>query len=80
MKTRSKKAVIWCPVKKRDVEVKFSVSGGLFSRAYSVVACTGKYDGDSGCDHRCTEILKRGWIDPIVGPRALISGGFSQPF
>ena len=46
--------IIVCPDSNREVEVTYSVSGNWFSPNYEVIACPAMYDGEVGCDRRCT--------------------------
>ena len=59
MKTRVRTAVIMCPAKKREVEIQYSVSGGLLSRKYSVLECPAMGDGGHECDHRCERLIEQ---------------------
>ena len=49
-----KKQIIVCPDRNREVEVTYSVSGNWFSPNYEVIACPAMYDGEVGCDRKCT--------------------------
>ena len=49
-----RKQIIVCPDRNREVEVTYSVSGNWFSPNYEVIACPAMYDGEVGCDRRCT--------------------------
>jgi hypothetical protein len=49
--------IIVCPDRNREVEVTYSVSGNWFSPNYEVIACPAMYDGEAGCDRRCTTQL-----------------------
>ena len=52
-----RKQVIVCPDRNREVEVTYSVTGNWFSPNYDVIACPAMYDGEVGCDRRCTAQL-----------------------
>ena len=49
--------IIHCPLRQREVEVKYSVSGNWFNREYDVESCPSMYDGGAGCDRRCKNLL-----------------------
>ena len=52
-----RKQIMVCPDRNREVEVTYSVSGNWFSPNYEVIACPAMYDGEVGCDRRCTAQL-----------------------
>jgi hypothetical protein len=52
-----RKQIIVCPDRNREVVVTYSVSGNWFSPNYEVIACPAMYDGEVGCDRRCTAQL-----------------------
>jgi hypothetical protein len=49
--------IIHCPLRQREVEVKYTVSGNWFNRKYSVASCPSMYDR-TGCDRRCENLLR----------------------
>ena len=69
MKTRVRTETIWCPVKKRGVEVKFSVTGSLLNKRYAVLECPAMYDRGTDCDHRCVNLVGRNQAYTEWGPR-----------
>ncbi len=52
-----RKQVIICPDRKREVEVKYTVSGNWFAPRYDVIACPAMYDGEEGCQRKCQDLL-----------------------
>jgi len=58
MTAKIRKQVIKCPIRKREVEITYTVSGAWFSRDYHIVACPAMYDG-GGCNRDCQSLLAR---------------------
>ena len=52
-----KTRVIECPLRKREVEVKYSVIGNWFNREVVVLSCPAINDGDRSCDRQCKSHL-----------------------
>ena len=56
MKPKLRKKVIHCPVKDREAEVTYRISGTWLDREYDIVSCPAMRDG-SGCDRQCQHLL-----------------------
>ena len=51
-----KTVVINCPLRKREVEVTYQVTGHWFNREFDVVSCPAINDG-AGCHLQCKSLL-----------------------
>jgi hypothetical protein len=59
MAGKFKRQVIICPIRKREVEVTYTVSGNWLASDYKVVACPAMYERKIRCDRRCIPLLAR---------------------
>ena len=57
MRQAIKTMVIECPLRKREVEVKYSVIGNWFNREVVVLSCPAINDYDRSCNRQCKSHL-----------------------
>ena len=53
MVDKLRKRIIFCPVKKCEVEVDYSISDNHLSPNYEVTACSEFHDGEVNCEKLC---------------------------
>lgn len=66
MADKCKSKIFYCPLKKRDVEITYSLSGSWFNSKYTVKSCPAMYDGGTACNRQCVKLLGLSTIFPTV--------------